>query len=228
MAGFAAAAPGLAIFSGDDSDPAATMRAGGAGLISGRGSAYPEVYAALTAAQAAGDQEAAARHQQALDRIVALGQSIGRLKYALGLRGLGSTAARMTVDPPDAEVAAAIAAEVAALLSGRAVARCRRLRCYRRLRTAGVVRCCEPPARVARLVVKRSGESGAPDLKKLGNRAGAGPADPARAGTGQRAGVSGAPGLTNCRGDVPAVSASPRSCPPPRCPRRGDAPRRRG
>ena len=115
VAGFAAAAAGLAIFSGDDSDPAATMRAGGTGLISGRGSAYPEVYAALTAAQAAGDQEAAARHQQALDRIVALGQSIGQLKYALGLRGLGGTGARMTVDPPDADVAAAIAAEVAAL-----------------------------------------------------------------------------------------------------------------
>jgi 4-hydroxy-tetrahydrodipicolinate synthase len=115
VAGFAAAAPGVAIFSGDDSDPAATMRAGGTGLISGRGSAYPEVYAALTAALAAGDQESAARHQQALDRIVALGQSIGRLKYAVALRGLGGTTARMTVDPPDAEVAAAIAAEVAAL-----------------------------------------------------------------------------------------------------------------
>jgi 4-hydroxy-tetrahydrodipicolinate synthase len=116
LAGFAAAAPGLRIFSGDDSDPAATTRAGGTGLISGRGSAYPEVYAALTAALAAGDRDAIARRQQALDRVVALGQSIGRLKYALRLRGLGGTTARMTVDPPDAGVAAAIAAEVAALL----------------------------------------------------------------------------------------------------------------
>jgi 4-hydroxy-tetrahydrodipicolinate synthase len=117
LAGYVAAAPGLRMFSGDDSNPAATMRAGGAGLISGRSGAYPEVYAALSAALRAGDQDAAARHQVVLDRIVSLGASIGRLKYALQLRGLGGTTARMTVDPPGAELAAAIAAEVAALLS---------------------------------------------------------------------------------------------------------------
>jgi len=117
LPGYVAAAPELRLFSGDDSNPAATMRAGGAGLISGRSSAYPEVYAALTASLAAGDDDAAARHQRVLDRIVALGASIGRLKHALQLRGLGGTTARMTVDPPDAAVSAAIAAEVAALLS---------------------------------------------------------------------------------------------------------------
>ena len=36
------------------------MRAGGAGVISGRSGAYPEVYAALVAALDAGDEEAAA------------------------------------------------------------------------------------------------------------------------------------------------------------------------
>jgi 4-hydroxy-tetrahydrodipicolinate synthase len=117
LPGYVAAAPELRLFSGDDSNPAATMRAGGAGLISGRSSAYPEVYAALTASLAAGDDDAAARQQRVLDRIVALGASIGRLKHALQLRGLGGTTARMTVDPPDASVSAAIAAEVAALLS---------------------------------------------------------------------------------------------------------------
>jgi 4-hydroxy-tetrahydrodipicolinate synthase len=134
LAGYVAAAPGLRMFSGDDSNPAATMRAGGAGVISGRSSAYPEVYAALVAALGSvgsgnsgdfggsgdfgdfGDEEAAARHQLALDRIVALGASIGRLKYALALRGLGGTTARMTVDSPDASLSAAIAAEVTALL----------------------------------------------------------------------------------------------------------------
>ena len=85
------------------------MRAGGAGVISGRSSAYPEVYAAL------GKDPAAARAR--LDRIVALGASIGRIKHALGERGLAGTAARMTVDPPDPDTAAAIAAEVAALLA---------------------------------------------------------------------------------------------------------------
>ncbi len=107
LADYVTAAPGVAIFSGNDANPAATMRAGGAGVISGRSSAYPEVYAAL-------------RHQPGeqarLDRIVALGASIGRIKHALQLRGLASTAARMTVDPPDPGTAAAIAAEVAALL----------------------------------------------------------------------------------------------------------------
>jgi 4-hydroxy-tetrahydrodipicolinate synthase len=108
LADYVTAAPGVAIFSGNDANPAATMRSGGAGVISGRSSAYPEVYAAL-------------RHQpeeQArLDRIVALGASIGRVKHALQLRGLASTAARMTVDPPDPDTAAAIAAEIAALLA---------------------------------------------------------------------------------------------------------------
>jgi 4-hydroxy-tetrahydrodipicolinate synthase len=105
----------LRLFSGDDSNPAATMRAGGAGLISGRSSAYPEVYAALTGALVSNDLEAAAQHQRTLDRIVALGASVGRLKYALQVRGVGGTTARMTVDPPDASLSAAIAAEVAAL-----------------------------------------------------------------------------------------------------------------
>src|SRR5580693_1798724 len=88
LAAYAAAAPGLLLFSGDDSDPAATMAAGAAGLISGRSGAYPEVYAALSLALGAGDLDAAARYQAVLDRIVALGASIGRLKYALQLRGL--------------------------------------------------------------------------------------------------------------------------------------------
>ncbi|MGH3237039.1 MAG: hypothetical protein ACRDOH_28035, partial [Streptosporangiaceae bacterium] len=137
------AAPGLRIFSGDDSHPAATMRAGGAGVISGRSSAYPEVYAALRDQaprdqaprdqaprdQAPRDQaprdearrDEARRddpaQQERLDRIVALGASIGRLKHALQVRGLASADARMTVDPPDPETAAAIAAEVAALIA---------------------------------------------------------------------------------------------------------------
>ena len=108
VAGYVAAAPGVAIFSGDDANPAAAMRAGGAGVISGRSSAYPEVYAALRQQPA---------DQARLDRIVALGASIGRIKHALQVRGLASAAARMTVDPPDPDTAAAIAAEVAALLA---------------------------------------------------------------------------------------------------------------
>ncbi len=108
LADYVAAAPGLRFFSGDDANPAATMRAGGAGVISGRSSAYPEVYAALKEP----DQATA---QETLDRIVALGSSVGRLKYALALRGFGSGTARMTVDPPDQPTATAIAEMLAAL-----------------------------------------------------------------------------------------------------------------
>lgn len=110
LAGYVAAAPGLRIFSGDDANPAATMRAGGAGVISGRSSAYPEVYAALR--QQSSQQQGS--QQEVLDRIVALGVSIGRIKHALALRGFGTSVARMTVDPPDPETAAGIAAQVAA------------------------------------------------------------------------------------------------------------------
>ena len=115
LADYVAAVPGQRIFSGDDTNPGATLRAGGAGVVSGRSGAYPEVYAALSAALAAPDPEAAALHQRTLDRIVALGASIGRVKHALALRGLGGRTARMTVDPPSAETAAAIAALVAEL-----------------------------------------------------------------------------------------------------------------
>ncbi len=115
LAAYAAEAPGLRLFSGDDSNPAAAMDAGAAGVISGRSGAYPEVYAALTAALAAGDPDEAGRQQRMIDRIVAAGASIGRVKYALELRGLGTRTARMAVDPPGPEAAAAIAGIVAEL-----------------------------------------------------------------------------------------------------------------
>jgi 4-hydroxy-tetrahydrodipicolinate synthase len=173
LAGYVAAAPGLRMFSGNDSNPVATMRAGGAGVISGRSSAYADVYAALAAALGAGDSDAAARHQLVLDRIVALGASIGRLKYALQLRGLGGTTARMTVDPPDASLSAAIAAEVAALLSvgGRTVISWRRAAVNRgrgpRVISPEVRRKRGAGPQISSVIVRvpggRLGESGAPD-----------------------------------------------------------------
>src|SRR5690242_19527243 len=106
LAGYVAAAAGLRIFSGNDADPWATARAGAEGVISGRSSAYPELYAALVKDPAV---------QERLDRVVALGASVGRLKHALRARGLAGAGARMTVDPPDPQLAAAIEAEAAAL-----------------------------------------------------------------------------------------------------------------
>src|SRR4029079_1211304 len=64
LVGYVAAAPGLRIFSGNDANPWATMRAGGAGVISGRSSAYPEVYAALCKSTPGSDPGA----QERLDR----------------------------------------------------------------------------------------------------------------------------------------------------------------
>jgi dihydrodipicolinate synthase/N-acetylneuraminate lyase len=105
----AAACPGLRIYSGEDADLGAVLRAGGAGIISARASVFPEVYEALAAALAAGDSAAATRHQKEVDAIVALGASIGRCKEVLRRRGLGAMGARMPVDEPDEATAARIA-----------------------------------------------------------------------------------------------------------------------
>ena len=123
--------PGLRIFSGDDSDLAATLRSGGAGIISARSAAYPEVFigagggpgrergpggpragsaggpvlAAVSAGEAA---DAAAARQADVQAIAALGASIGLVKEALRARGFGPMAARMPVNWPDAATAARV------------------------------------------------------------------------------------------------------------------------
>jgi 4-hydroxy-tetrahydrodipicolinate synthase len=99
VSSYVACGPGLEFYCGDDSAPSKSVAAGAAGVISGRSSAYPEVYAA-------GDQDR-------IDEIVALGASIGRIKYAVSLRGFGEAVARMPVGLPDEAVKAAIASVVA-------------------------------------------------------------------------------------------------------------------
>ena len=115
VAACAAACPGLKIYSGDDSDLAATLRAGGAGIISARSAAFPEVFSALSAAIAAGQYDAAARYQADVTAIASTGASIGQVKEALRLRGFGPMAARMPVAVPDDAIAARIAALVTSL-----------------------------------------------------------------------------------------------------------------
>jgi 4-hydroxy-tetrahydrodipicolinate synthase len=115
VAACAAACPGVKIFSGDDTDLALTLRSGGAGVISARASAFPEVFAALSAALAAGDADAAATHQADVTAIASTGASIGRVKEALRLRGFASMAARMPVAAPDEMTAARIAELVKSL-----------------------------------------------------------------------------------------------------------------
>lgn len=105
----ATACPGLRIYSGNDTDLAATLRGGGAGVISARSAAYPEVFSALAAALAAGDPDAAKRHQADVTAIASLGASIGMVKEALRLRGFGPMGARMPVAEPDDATAVRIA-----------------------------------------------------------------------------------------------------------------------
>jgi 4-hydroxy-tetrahydrodipicolinate synthase len=107
----AAVCPELRIYSGNDTDLAATLRDGGAGVISARSAAYPEVFSALEAALAAGDvgAEAAKRHQADVTTIASLGASIGMIKEALRLRGFGPMSARMPVAEPDDATAVRIA-----------------------------------------------------------------------------------------------------------------------
>jgi 4-hydroxy-tetrahydrodipicolinate synthase len=118
VAACAAARPAMRIFSGDDTDLAATLRAGGAGIISARSAAFPEVFSALSAALAAGDGatgDGAAARQADVTAIAALGSSIGLVKEALRLRGFGPMAARMPVAFPDEATAARIAELVKSL-----------------------------------------------------------------------------------------------------------------
>jgi 4-hydroxy-tetrahydrodipicolinate synthase len=115
VAACAAACPGVRIFSGDDSDLAATLRAGGAGIISARASAYPEVFGGLSEALAAGDAETAARYQADVTAIASAGASIGRVKEALRLRGFDSMNARMAAGIPDEATSAQLAELVKSL-----------------------------------------------------------------------------------------------------------------
>jgi 4-hydroxy-tetrahydrodipicolinate synthase len=144
VAACAAERPGLRIFSGDDSDLAATLRAGGAGIISARTAAFPEVFAGLAAALAgdaggagagaggagygaydgagggedmiAAAAEAAEARQSDVTAIAALGAGIGLVKEVLRARGFGPMAARMPVGSPDDATVARIAELVKVLV----------------------------------------------------------------------------------------------------------------
>lgn len=112
-----AACPRAAVYAGSDQDLSAVLRNGGAGIISARAAAYPEVFAGLAAALAAGDEAAAAGWQSFITDLVGLGASVGRVKEALRLRGFGPMRARMPLDWPSREVSDRIAALVGRLPS---------------------------------------------------------------------------------------------------------------
>jgi 4-hydroxy-tetrahydrodipicolinate synthase len=115
LADCVAAAPTAAVYSGTDTDLAGVLRSGGAGVISARASAYPEIFTDLAAALATGDAAAVAECESRVADLAALGSSTGRVKEALRLRGFGDLRARMPVDWPSSEVRAGIEGFIARL-----------------------------------------------------------------------------------------------------------------
>jgi 4-hydroxy-tetrahydrodipicolinate synthase len=106
-----AAPSGFAVYTGDDSQVLEAGRVAAAGVVSGVSSAFPAEFADLVAGvSTAGDRLVPPDFESPLTgtAVRLLGPSIGRLKYALSLRGLAGPYARMTVDPPGAAVRPAI------------------------------------------------------------------------------------------------------------------------
>jgi 4-hydroxy-tetrahydrodipicolinate synthase len=109
LAACVAACPSMRVYAGSDRNLAGVLRAGGAGVISARSAAFPEVFTGLAAALASGDSTAADHWQSFVDDLVAVGASVGRVKEALRLRGFGPIGSRMPIDWPDEAIATEIA-----------------------------------------------------------------------------------------------------------------------
>jgi 4-hydroxy-tetrahydrodipicolinate synthase len=98
---YVAAAPGVAAWSGADTRLADVVRCGGAGVVSGLSAAFPEPFAALADAVAAGDDEAERAAQARADEVLAaLGGTVPGIKAALRHLGYGSGALRMPAAAP--------------------------------------------------------------------------------------------------------------------------------
>jgi dihydrodipicolinate synthase/N-acetylneuraminate lyase len=81
------AAPGSLIYSGDDSSYPAVVAAGGAGIVSGVSSAFPEIFGALTRVLKTEDQVAVTEAQdRVLPVVQVVGPTITRLTYAMATR----------------------------------------------------------------------------------------------------------------------------------------------
>ncbi len=100
------AAPGSRIYSGDDSSYPKVAAAGGAGIVSGVSSAFPELFGQLTRllTSEAGDPTASEAAQGHVASVVrAVGPTITRLKYALSTRYAETWSARMPLPAVDEE-----------------------------------------------------------------------------------------------------------------------------
>ena len=100
------AAPGSRIYSGDDSSYPRVAAAGGAGIVSGVSSAFPELFGQLTRSLTteAGDPTATEAAQGRVVPVVrAVGPTITRLKYALSTRYDETWGTRMPLPAVDPE-----------------------------------------------------------------------------------------------------------------------------
>lgn len=115
VARYLAHAPeGFVVLSGNDIAFADFVADGGAGIISGVSSVFPQPFIRLRDALAAGDQEAARDLREDVVRAVGLVRagSIAHLKAGLELRGLPAGPVRASVEAISAEDRAAIAEEL--------------------------------------------------------------------------------------------------------------------
>ena len=112
---FVAALPEDAVlWAGADTALPTVARAGGRGVVASLASVFPEPFAALADAVAAGDPEAERAAQAEADEVKsALGGSIAGLKYALELMGVGTKTMRMPVPALTSEAKARIERVVA-------------------------------------------------------------------------------------------------------------------
>lgn len=93
------------LYSGDDASLPQVIEQGGAGVVSGVSSAFPETFAALARALDAGDAEAVESLQQVVTRIVSLtGPTIPRLKAAMAARTGAPWACRMALPAVPADL----------------------------------------------------------------------------------------------------------------------------
>ena len=107
------AAPGSRVYSGDDGSYPHVAASGGAGVVSGVSSAFPELFGRLTEALTAeaGDPAATEEAQGAVVAAVrAVGPTITRLKYALSTRYDETWGARMPLPAVDQETRTVIKA----------------------------------------------------------------------------------------------------------------------
>ena len=104
------------VYSGNDVEFGAVVRAGANGAVSGVSSAFPEPFVALRDALARGDEAAAAAAQAGVEQAVgAVGGNVALIKAALARRGLPGGPTRMALDPPTPAQLDAIEAVVVAL-----------------------------------------------------------------------------------------------------------------